>query len=116
MKLVEKNILNAELAKYLKVENGQASINFSYNSGGYESYLYFITKDGGVLGIDTILKEIDSVDFNDEDDSQWFIVGSAVNYEDHDLYDSHTNKLIPAAYEEEDVEFINELSEKYFKQ
>lgn len=114
MKLVEKNILNAELAKYLKVENGQASINHGYNSGGYESYLYFITKDGGVLGIETVLEEINSVDFNDEDDSQWFIVGSAVNYEDHDLYDSHTDKLIPAAYEAEDTDCIQELA-KYFK-
>lgn len=101
MKLVEKNILNAELAKYLKVENGQVSIDYSYNSGGYESYLYFLTKDGGVLGVETVLEEIDSVDFNDEDDAQWFIIGSAVNYEDHELYDSHTSNLIPAAYEEE---------------
>lgn len=102
--MIEKNILNTELAKYLKFENGKARINFGYNSGGYESYLYFITKDGGVLGIGTVLEEIESVDFNDEDDSQWFIVGSAVNYEDYDLYDSHTNKLIPAAYEKEDTD------------
>lgn len=102
--MIEKNILNTEIAKYLKVENGKCSISHGYNSGGYESYLYFITKDGGVLGIDTVLEEIDSVDFNDEDDSQWFIVGSAVNYENYELYDSHTDKLIPAAYEAEDTD------------
>lgn len=93
------NLENEFIANAISIDvNGTVSIKHGYNSGGYESYQYFITKDGGVLAIQTVIDEIDNVDFNDEFDPQWYIVGVAVNYEDNNLYDSCTNKLIPPAY------------------
>jgi len=102
MTTITNNLKNPKLAELLRVdEDGNVKINFGYNSGGYESNVFFLTQDGGVLGIQTVIDEISKVDFNDPDDSQWFIVGYDVNYEDHELYDSHTGNLIEAAYEEE---------------
>lgn len=96
------NFKNTKIAEMLRVDDeGNVKINYGFNSGGYESNVFFITEDGGVLGIQTVIDEINKVDFNDPDDSQWFIVGYDVNYENHDLYDSHTGNLIEAAYEAE---------------
>ena len=93
------NLENEFIANAVSIDiNGTVSIKYGYNSGGYESYQYFITKDGGTLAIQTVIDEIDNVDFNDEFDPQWYIVGVEVNYHCDDLYDSHTNKLIEPAY------------------
>ncbi|MCK0441185.1 hypothetical protein MUG78_17440 [Gordonia alkaliphila] len=95
----EKNLASEHLKGLLAMEaDGRVRIEYGFNSGGYESNVYFVTKDGGCLHIDTVIAEIDEVDFTDPDDSQWFIIGSDVNYEDGELYDAHTNALIPAAY------------------
>ena len=83
------------LADYIDIDG---SIKYGANSGGYESFVYFITSDGGTLAIQTVIDELDSTDFTDPHDPQWHIIGAGVNYEDHDLIDDHTNKPIPAAY------------------
>lgn len=102
MSLISKNLKNVFLCDLLtQKEDGSIRINYGYNSGGYESNVYFVTKDGGALSINTVIAEFALVDFSDEDDSQWYITGYDVNYENHDLYDDHTGELIPAAYEEE---------------
>lgn len=102
MSLISKNLKNVFLCDLLtQKEDGSIGINYGANSGGYESNVYFITKDGGALSIQTVIAELPFVDFSDEDDYQWFITGYEVNYENHDLYDDHTGELIPAAYEEE---------------
>jgi hypothetical protein len=102
MSLISKNLKNVFLCDLLtQKEDGSIRINYGYNSGGYESNVYFVTKDGGALSINTVIAELALVDFSDEDDSQWYITGYDVNYENHDLYDDHTGELIPAAYEEE---------------
>lgn len=70
------------------------------NTGGYSSALCFVTQDGGVLALDTVRDELkqDRALFDDEHDPQWFIVASFVNWEDHDLIDSHTGKPCPTVY------------------
>lgn len=78
------------------------SIKYGFNSGGYESNAYFITADGGTLAINTVISEIDKVDFCDDCDPQWHIVHHGVNYEEPDLLDSHTGEPIPAAYSDDD--------------
>lgn len=94
------NLENEFIANAISIDvNGTVSINHGYNSGGYASHQYFITKDGGTLAIQTVIDEIDNVDFNDEFDPQWYIVGVEVNYEDNHLYDSHTDKLIESVYD-----------------
>lgn len=97
------NLENEFIANAISIDiNGTVSINHGYNSGGYASHQYFITKDGGTLAIQTVIDEIDNVDFNDEFDPQWYIVGVEVNYENNDLYDSHTGKLIVSVYDAEE--------------
>lgn len=99
------NLKNQFIANAISINtNGTVGISYGYNSGGYESNQYFITKDGGVLAIQTVIDEIDNVDFNDEFDPQWYIVGVAVNYEDQDLWDSHNGCLIEPAYPYDDGE------------
>lgn len=78
--------------------DGSVTIKYGYNSGGYEAYMYYLTADGGVLAVQTVIDEIDQVNFNDKDDPQWYIVGVEVNYENDSLVDDHTGKLIESAY------------------
>ncbi|AFV81335.1 hypothetical protein F862_gp103 [Vibrio phage vB_VpaS_MAR10] len=74
------------------------SINYGFNSGGYENHAFFITKDGGALSIKAVQENIDSVDFTDESDPQWFIIGGDVNHENDDLYCDHTSEKIEPMY------------------
>ncbi len=85
-----------------KVFDKDLTLNYGFNSGGYENYQFFITADGGILSLETVQDELksDPALFDDEDDPQWYIVASNVNYEDNNLYCDHSNKLIPAAYED----------------
>lgn len=78
--------------------DGSVTIKYGHNSGGYEKYMYYLTADGGVLAVQTVIDEIDQVNFNDKDDPQWYIVGVEVNYENDSLVDDHTGKLIESAY------------------
>ncbi len=81
-------------------DDGNVRVEYGYNSGGYENYVYFVTADGGVLAIDTVIDEINKTVFSDKSDPQWFIVGYGVNYEDAYLRDDHTGELIECAYSE----------------
>ncbi|MFA5709323.1 hypothetical protein [Mycolicibacterium sp.] len=107
MDLIDKN-LNLELSgpsgqpgrlgDLLERNGSKVSIRYGYNSGCYENHVYFITKDGGALHIDTVIAEIDRVDFTDDYDQQWRLTAYDVNYEDNDLTDDHTGEKIPAAH------------------
>jgi hypothetical protein len=97
MSLIDKN-LSGKLGEILHRDGDRVKITYGYNSGGYENFIYMITADGGTLAIDTVIDEIAKVDFTDADDPQWYVVRYKVNYENQDLYDDHTGKLIPAAY------------------
>lgn len=67
--------------------------------GGYP--IYFITQDCAALCPSCVNKERELIDvaFADED-QQWNVVSSSVNYEDTDLYCDHCNMKIEAAYAE----------------
>lgn len=97
MDLVDRN-LSGTIGEMLHRDGAAVKISYGFNSGGYENFVYFVTADGGTLAIDTVIAEIDKVDFTDPSDKQWHIVGYEVNYENPDLLDDHTGKSIPAAY------------------
>lgn len=90
---------SGKLSDLLERDGNTVKIRYSYNSGGDQNHLYFVTADGGVLGIDTVIAEIGEVDFTDPYDRQWHLIGYDVNYENHDLVDDHTGAKIAAAYE-----------------
>lgn len=95
----ESNLASEHLRDILKVrEDGTVGINYGYNDGGYSNYVYFVTDDGGCLAIDTVIAEIDNVNFAGPDNDGWHIMGYDVNYESV-LYDDHTGNLIPSAYD-----------------
>lgn len=96
----ENNMLNPFLQTSLNFDgfHGVPCINYGYNSGGYEKYQYFITADGGVLSIGTVINEFHNVNFNDPDDKQWYIVGVDINYENTSLIDDHTGDYIETAF------------------
>ncbi|WP_336794189.1 hypothetical protein [Gordonia malaquae] len=98
MALIDTNLASPHLKDLLRRDGKTVRIDYAANSGGYEANVYFTTKDGGALAIDTVIAEINEVDFTDESDGQWYIVGYDVNYEDASLVDDHTGKPIPAAY------------------
>lgn len=97
----QSNFENEFINGAIRLDDGTPSINWGFNSGGYEKHQYFITADGGCLAIDTVINEYHKVNFNDPDDSQWHIVGVEVNYENDDLYDDHTGEKIEPAYDVE---------------
>lgn len=82
----------------IKMDRAVVKIAYGYNSGGVENNVYFVTADGGVLGIDTVIAEIGKVDFTDKNYTQWYIIGFDVNYDDESLVDDHTGKRIPTVY------------------
>lgn len=69
--------------------------------GGYPMYL--ITSDGGTLSFKTVREEFHNIAYaiKHKQDDGWRVVGCDINYEDHDLYDDHTNEPILAAYPKE---------------
>lgn len=97
MRLIDRN-LAGKLGEILYRDGEVAKIRYGANSGGYENFAYVITADGGILAIDTVIAEIDKVDFTDPCDKQWHVVRYEVNYENPDLIDDHTGRPIPAAY------------------
>lgn len=97
---VQANFENEIISQALRLDNGVANINYGFNSGGYERYQYFVTDDGGVLGINTVMANIQSINFNDPDERQFYIVGVDVNYEDDQLQDDHTGEYLESAYGE----------------
>jgi hypothetical protein len=70
--------------------------------GGYP--IYFACADGGALSHEAVVenwKNIRSSIVRD-DDPQWYVIAAGVNWEDPDLYCSHTCKRIESAYAEPD--------------
>lgn len=65
----------------------------------YGSYpLYYLAKDGGVLSAEAVEENIDQC--CDPDEPQWYVVAYDTNYDNPELYCSHTNKRIESAYAE----------------
>lgn len=66
--------------------------------GGYP--MYFVTSDGGALSFKTVREEFRSIAdaIQSGDDNGWRVVGCDINYEDNDLYDTHTSERIESAY------------------
>lgn len=66
--------------------------------GGYP--LFFITSDGGALAFETVRAELRHVldAIKSKSDNGWRVVACDVNWEDTDLTDDHTGKLIESAY------------------
>lgn len=99
--ICKSNLRNSIISELISVdETGKASINFGFNSGGYEKYVFFVTASGNTISIDTVLKRLHSETFNDPDDEDLYIVAYNVNYENASLYDSLTDELIECAYSE----------------
>ncbi|MGI6797704.1 hypothetical protein [Gordonia sihwensis] len=98
MALIDTNLASDQLKNLLDRDGDTAKINYGFNTGGAENYVYFVTKDGGALAIDTVIAEINNVDFTDSDDPQWYLVGHAINEEDENLTDDHTGRPIPSMY------------------
>ena len=70
--------------------------------GGYP--MYVVTDDGGVLCADCTKSEWRQIAHDTVKDwkgSGWVAVGADINYEDPDLYCSHCNERVEAAYEGE---------------
>jgi hypothetical protein len=71
--------------------------------GGYPRY--FVMADGEPLSFEAAKAErrliLEAI--RDQDDSGWRIVGVDINWEDPDLFCSHTNNRIESAYAEHDV-------------
>lgn len=85
-------------------EFDEAIAGHKYTSVG--SYpLFFITKDGEALSFDTAKAEADQIReaIRDEDNSGWRVVAVDVNWEDPELYDSHSGERIESAYAEDDA-------------
>lgn len=72
--------------------------------GGYP--IYFVSADSGVLCPDCVNNERGLIDAAAADeDKQWLIVATDINWEDGDLYCDHCNKRIESAYgDDEDDE------------
>ncbi|EOR9074070.1 hypothetical protein FOI42_RS03050 [Escherichia coli] len=102
--IAQSNFENEIIAQALRLNDGRAEINYGFNSGGCENYQYFVTADGGVLGINTVIVNIQKINFNDPDDSQFYIVGVDVNYEDDSLTDDCTGEKLESAYGEDDYQ------------
>ena len=68
--------------------------------GGYP--IYFVTADSGALAFKTVRTEfrhiLDAV--RRHDDNGWLVIGAEINWEDGELFDSHTNERIESAYAE----------------
>lgn len=98
---IEKNLTN----KFIRpLFNDDGSIDYGSASVYWQS-VYFVTRDGAALGIETVRDELHYVDFNDGSDTQWEIVGVDVNWESEFLVDDHTGEsIIPAYGSDEDEE------------
>ena len=72
--------------------------------GGYP--LFFVMKDGNPMSFEAAQQEKQRIfeEMNDpRGDSQWQVAAVDINWEDGQLFCSHTNKRIESAYAEEDV-------------
>lgn len=69
--------------------------------GGYP--LYFVTSDGGALSFDSVMENLKEVVYSIRHDirDEWNVVGCDVNYENAELYCSHSGERIESAYADE---------------
>lgn len=72
--------------------------------GGYP--LYFICFDGEALSFEAAEenKELVIAAINDNDKSDWHVIGYQINWEDNNLYCVHTNNKIECAYPKDEDE------------
>lgn len=92
--------MNAQENKLPRDDDGQLTA-YAW-PGGYP--VYYVTKDCGVLCPDCARMADREGLTGDPDDSQWFIVGTDINWEDPDLTCDHCSKRIESAYAEDEVE------------
>lgn len=61
---------------------------------------FYLCHDGGVLSHDAVMENLFLIgrSIRDKDNNGWRIVGVYVNYEDGELFCSHSGEKIPAAY------------------
>ncbi|QUL77401.1 hypothetical protein [Escherichia phage UPEC06] len=104
LSIVQANFENDFIAQVINIDKGIPNINFGFNSGGYERYQYFVTDDGSVLGINTVMANIQNINFNDPDERSFYIVGVQVNYNDDSLIDDYTGETLESAYSDESEE------------
>lgn len=64
--------------------------------GGYP--LYYVVKDCAALCPECANEAYLANLCEDEEDSQWYLIGYDINWEDNSLYCEHCNKVIDSAY------------------
>lgn len=84
--------------------------------GGYP--IYFLCYDGEALSFEAAEENAELVRsaIKDKDrHSGWFVVAHEINWEDTEMYCSHTNELIECAYPGDDVtpEYAEMIAKKY---
>lgn len=89
------NLENPELRK-LFADDG--SVEYAANGGGVEDNGYVVFADGGIGYIHAVQENLDTVDFNDPDDRQWFVVGAVVHWEGDPLYCDISDREIESVY------------------
>lgn len=100
-----KNLSHPKLAELFESqEDGKVHIKYGFNTGGAENHIVLATKDSGSLGIQTVLDLLNEgeVDFTDEFDPQWCIVGYMVYEEGAPIIDDHTGKELASLYGDPD--------------
>jgi len=101
--------LNQEGAKAMNIRNKTELLNAIDNGpyvwpGGYP--LYFIAADGTSLSFKAVKENLsicleqyeDIAKYGTPSDPEWHIVTIEINYENNDLFCSHTNEKIECAY------------------
>jgi hypothetical protein len=80
------------------MDNGQVE-SFAW-PGGYP--VFFMCEDNGVLCPACVNENRKLIDVAERDqDKQWNVVATGINYEDDSLYCDHCNKQIESAYGED---------------
>jgi hypothetical protein len=65
---------------------------------------YYITADGETLAFKTVKEELGQIAraIRDKNNDQWRVIAANVNWEDTELYCSHTTDRIESAYAEKE--------------
>jgi hypothetical protein len=88
-------------------------LHFHHKSTGMGYPVYFIMKDEQPLSIEDAIENAKLIaeSIKEGYDDQWIPVATEVNWEDEDLYSSHSSKKIPSAYGEDQDEPIKKNKE-----
>ena len=85
-----------------QVKEHLRAVRFAF-PGGYP--MYFIAQDGEPLSFEAVRDNFRTVCYaHMNGESQWAIEAVEINWEDPDLYCSHTNERIESAYAENEIE------------